>query len=396
MLERKRGHCLGLTTLLVALGERLGIPLHAVSLPGHVFCRYDDRREVLNLETTLAGAEWSDARYVRRARPQLVTDAEVSPELIAQLLEPLDARGLLVEILNNRGNDFWRRGRQEDAARDLIRATRARPDFARGHAGKGFLALCRGELDIALVELARALELDETDERSRLLLGEALLERGHYGRALDVLELCAARRPESAFTRSLIGRAKARLGDIDGAREAHAEALRLDDAGGLVWNNVGVFLARTGEPEVAIDAFLKALARAPELAAAAENLARLARRRPELLDAELRARIVTRLRDRLATARSPRGAALTLATFLLESEGAVAEARELAERAHATKAAAASAELLARIAWRERELIHARRRAIEGLALLPGARLRRRLHRRLAKIDRSLSLACGL
>ena len=41
VLSERAGNCIGLTSLYVALGERLGLPLVAMGLPRHVFLRWE-------------------------------------------------------------------------------------------------------------------------------------------------------------------------------------------------------------------------------------------------------------------------------------------------------------------------------------------------------------------
>ena len=41
VIDQKAGYCVGLASLYIALGERLGLPIYGVSAPGHVFVRYD-------------------------------------------------------------------------------------------------------------------------------------------------------------------------------------------------------------------------------------------------------------------------------------------------------------------------------------------------------------------
>ena len=56
VLERRTGHCLGLSTLYLALCARNGLPIYGVSAPGHFFCRYDDGTTRINIETTVSVA----------------------------------------------------------------------------------------------------------------------------------------------------------------------------------------------------------------------------------------------------------------------------------------------------------------------------------------------------
>lgn len=48
----KMGTCASMPVLYVAVGRRLGYPVHLVSTRGHLFCRWDDGKERMNFEGT--------------------------------------------------------------------------------------------------------------------------------------------------------------------------------------------------------------------------------------------------------------------------------------------------------------------------------------------------------
>jgi len=68
VLSRRRGHCVGLSTVYLALGYRVGLPLFGVSVPGHFFVRWDGEGLRRNVETTARGLAHDDRAGVGRAR----------------------------------------------------------------------------------------------------------------------------------------------------------------------------------------------------------------------------------------------------------------------------------------------------------------------------------------
>lgn len=60
---RGKGNCLATSTLYAVIGQRLGLPIHAVTVPGHAFARFDDGKTRINIETTNKGVEHPDAFY---------------------------------------------------------------------------------------------------------------------------------------------------------------------------------------------------------------------------------------------------------------------------------------------------------------------------------------------
>jgi len=98
------GNCLGYSTLYVALGARLGLPLHAVVSPGHCFVRYDDGQVRRNVETTDLGSARDDEYYFGSK------DRALAPDALRQgvFLRNLTKRQFLSLILTNYAfTQFW-------------------------------------------------------------------------------------------------------------------------------------------------------------------------------------------------------------------------------------------------------------------------------------------------
>ena len=69
VLDKKRGYCLSLSVLYLSIGERLGLPLYGVVVPGHFFVRYDDGYKQYNIETTSKGQIAPDKHYIDKFKP---------------------------------------------------------------------------------------------------------------------------------------------------------------------------------------------------------------------------------------------------------------------------------------------------------------------------------------
>lgn len=68
VIDQRRGTCISLPVLQIAIGQRLGWPIRPVAVPGHTFCRWDDRRtgERFNIEAaTRKGFIDHDDEYYR-------------------------------------------------------------------------------------------------------------------------------------------------------------------------------------------------------------------------------------------------------------------------------------------------------------------------------------------
>ena len=65
-LLRRQGNCLATTTLYVAVGRALGLPIQAVFVPEHAFVCWVEGGMRINLETTAGGAIYPDIHYLSR------------------------------------------------------------------------------------------------------------------------------------------------------------------------------------------------------------------------------------------------------------------------------------------------------------------------------------------
>ncbi|MCB1181520.1 MAG: hypothetical protein KDK55_05835 [Chlamydiia bacterium] len=64
VLDNHLGVCLGVTTLYLALAQRLDLPLEVVTPPGHIYCRYREGDKEINIETTARGVHMPTEIYL--------------------------------------------------------------------------------------------------------------------------------------------------------------------------------------------------------------------------------------------------------------------------------------------------------------------------------------------
>ena len=64
VLDSRHGVCLGVSILYLCLAQRLDVPLEILTPPGHIFLRYVENGEYLNIETTARGIHVEDSRYL--------------------------------------------------------------------------------------------------------------------------------------------------------------------------------------------------------------------------------------------------------------------------------------------------------------------------------------------
>lgn len=64
VLDRRRGVCLGVSILYICLAQRLELPLEMVTPPGHIYVRYRNGEEEINIETTARGIHIDSEEYL--------------------------------------------------------------------------------------------------------------------------------------------------------------------------------------------------------------------------------------------------------------------------------------------------------------------------------------------
>lgn len=64
VLDTRRGVCLGVSILYMALAQRLNLSLELITPPGHIYVRYRDGDEVINIETTARGIHMDSEEYL--------------------------------------------------------------------------------------------------------------------------------------------------------------------------------------------------------------------------------------------------------------------------------------------------------------------------------------------
>lgn len=64
VMDEQLGVCLGVSTIVLALGQRLNLPFEAMTPPGHIYVRYRDQEGTVNIETTMRGVDVPEEQYL--------------------------------------------------------------------------------------------------------------------------------------------------------------------------------------------------------------------------------------------------------------------------------------------------------------------------------------------
>jgi tetratricopeptide (TPR) repeat protein len=190
VMDKKRGYCLSLSILYLSLGERLGLPLYGVVVPGHFFVRYDDGQVRFNIETTSKGGYADDEHYINKFK----VPAPASPDA-RRGGGPKDNKSIYMTNLNkiqtlgcffnNLGNSYNDVGDTEQAMLALERAVEINPYLAESHINLGNIYLKKDRINDAIHEYEEALEIDPDNGKTHNNLGNAYTKRGWLNDAIS-------------------------------------------------------------------------------------------------------------------------------------------------------------------------------------------------------------------
>jgi len=149
VLRNRRGSCVGLGTLYLALGDMLKLGMQGVMVPGHFYVRSDEAGGRRNVELLRRGEAMPDDWYRRRypVAGAAVSSADTaSPGTHGRVLVGDEVLGV---IAYNVGQERRRLTRLPEARRAYQAAVRRLPDFAEAHASLGTVNHLLGDLPAA-------------------------------------------------------------------------------------------------------------------------------------------------------------------------------------------------------------------------------------------------------
>ncbi len=258
VLERKRGYCLSLSVLYLAMGERLGLPLYGVVVPGHFFVRYDDGSVRFNIETTNGGGTAKDEHYIE--------NYSVPPAIDGIYMLNLNKLQTLGCFFNNLGNVYSDMHDTESALMAFARAVEVAPTLAEARTNLGNVYLKLGKLDDAVSEYRAALKINPNDAKTRNNLGNAYTDLGKLSMAVDEYTLAQEIEPDYIDAYRNLALAYTKFQRYAQAVNQLRIALSLSDEDGPIYSQLGDVYSRTGNFEQAINYFKEALERAPRQA----------------------------------------------------------------------------------------------------------------------------------
>lgn len=150
VLEQRRGSCVGLGSLFLALAEGLGWSAAGVLMPGHFYARMYEPTGQRNVELLRSGEAMPDAWYEGRF--------PVPGGSAREYARALTSSEVLGVVHFDVGNERRRQGRLSEAQAAFTRAACAFPDFSEAHASLGAVQHLLGDLPGATRSYRRARE----------------------------------------------------------------------------------------------------------------------------------------------------------------------------------------------------------------------------------------------
>jgi regulator of sirC expression with transglutaminase-like and TPR domain len=172
VLRERRGSCVGLGALYLALAESLGFEARGVLRPGHFYVRQQSPGAPRNVELLRRGEAMSDDWYEQRF--PLPAGA---PGYYAR---PLTTEQVLGVVEYNVGNERRRQERYVEAEAAYASAARRFPAFAEAHASLGAMQHLLGDLPRAAASyrIARQLNSGLAGLDANIALLDAELQSG--------------------------------------------------------------------------------------------------------------------------------------------------------------------------------------------------------------------------
>ena len=178
VLNNKRGYCLSLSILYLSLGERLGLPLYGVVVPGHFFVRYDGGGVRFNIETTSRGGYSDDEHYREKFN---VPDAGWD-HIYMLNLSNIQTLGC---FLNNLGSVYTEMGDIESGLLAFKKAVEINPSLSESRANLGNIYLQKGMIDQAIHQHQMSLKINDKNAKIHNNLGMAYKQKGWLSSAVS-------------------------------------------------------------------------------------------------------------------------------------------------------------------------------------------------------------------
>jgi len=259
VIDNKRGYCLSLSVLYLALAERLGLPLYGVVVPGHFFVRYDDGEVQFNIETTSKGNFADDKHYIAKFKVPTENHNSI-------YMANLNKLQTLACFFNNLGNSYTKIGNIESAQLALERAVQINPSLAEARINLGNIYLQKDKTNDAVYEYRQALKINPADAVSHNNLGNAYFKKEWFNDAISEYETAIYLDPNFADAYTNLASTHCKKQMFNQAVFYLEEAINLEPENFAVFNRCGDVYYQMNNYHQAIRHYKKALDISPDSA----------------------------------------------------------------------------------------------------------------------------------
>lgn len=282
VMDSRKGYCLSLSILYLAIGERVGMPLYGVVVPGHFFVRYDDGVRQYNIETTSNGNIAADDYYIdkfkvpARGYSGIYMKSLTSRETLGCFLNNLSnvhqAQGQLDDAMenlemavqiapgvsmmhSNLGNLYAKKGWPDKALREYELAIGLNPDESKAYHNRAGTYVTLGRRWDAIRDFDRAIALDPNFIEAYRGIAEAYCQEKHYAEALRRLEKARRLAPRDVDIVIQMGDVYRGAGDAANAITAYKQALKARPGDVRALFGLGLSYGQQGQTDLEIDAY---------------------------------------------------------------------------------------------------------------------------------------------
>ena len=217
VLKNKRGNCLGLSVLCLALAERAGLKLFGVPVPsrlsgaGHLLVRFDDGTHRENFDPTQEGAAFPDDHYkdLFKLRPEDLKSGYI--------LGNASRKDVLCILLVNLGGSRVEGDAPLTALPLLEQAIAMKPNYANAFNNLGAAKLRMSDVSGAVAAYNKALDLQPGLVGARLGLADIAIRRGAAETAEKQIEAVLVDEPGNLQAKCLQASLEASRGRLDAA-----------------------------------------------------------------------------------------------------------------------------------------------------------------------------------
>ncbi len=197
VLDYRKGYCMSLSMVYLAIAERMKIPVYGVVAPGHFFVRYDDLSNSNNIETTAMGKNYTNDHY-RKEYPNLDT-------VDTLYYKNLTKRETLGCYLNNIAVMYQENKMPDEAVRVLKLSLRFNPSFSEPYINLGNVYTVRQEFELATETYQEGLKFNSRHSQLLKGLGIVSFYKNNLDDALEELKMAEAINDKDLATHKYLG-----------------------------------------------------------------------------------------------------------------------------------------------------------------------------------------------